>query len=152
MLKPAKILVPTDFSKDSDKALRQALDIASEYNAKVYVLHVVDEKLETTTTYDHSGLIMNAEEVQKLEADMVRVATDKLRKQIERMKKRGDVPLIETVVIGVPYEEILREQEKVGADLIVIASLGKSGIAKFLIGGVANNVLRGARCPVLLTK
>ena len=37
-------------------------------------------------------------------------------------------------------------------DLIVIASLGQSGIAKFLIGSVARNVLKGSKCPVLLTK
>ena len=39
-----------------------------------------------------------------------------------------------------------------GIDLIVIASLGRSGIAKYLIGSVARNVLKGAKCPVLLTK
>ena len=83
MLKPTKILVPTDFSEYSDKALRQALDIASEYKAKVYALHVVDEKLETTTTYDRSGLIINLEEIQKLEKDLTRGAKEKLHKQID---------------------------------------------------------------------
>ena len=41
MLKPTKILVPTDFSEYSDKALKQAIDIAKQYNAEVYVLNVV---------------------------------------------------------------------------------------------------------------
>jgi universal stress protein A len=152
MLKPTKILVPTDFSEHSDKALRQALDIASEYKAKVYALHVVDEKLETTTSYDHSGLIINLEEIQRLEKDLLQGAREKLHKQAEKFTGYKHVPLVQKVIHGVPSEEILREQEKLGADLIVIASLGKSGIAKFLIGSVANNVLRGAKCPVLLTK
>lgn len=59
MLKPTKILVPTDFSEYSDKALKQALDIAKEYNAKVYVLHVLDQKLQSTMTGDHSELVVN---------------------------------------------------------------------------------------------
>ena len=53
---------------------------------------------------------------------------------------------------GVPYDEILKEAEEKKIDLIVIASLGRSGIAKYLIGCVARNVLKGSRCPVLLTK
>jgi universal stress protein A len=45
MLMPTKILVPTDFSEYSDKALNQAFDIAQRYKAKVYVPHVVHEKM-----------------------------------------------------------------------------------------------------------
>jgi universal stress protein A len=152
MLKPTKILVPTDFSEHSDKALRQALDIASEYKAKVYALHVVDEKLETTTGYDRSSLIINLDEIEKFEKDLLHGAREKLRKEIEKFGGHGNAPIIQIVARGVPYEEILREQEKLGVDLIVIASLGRSGVAGFLIGSVANNVLRGAKCPVLLTK
>jgi len=152
MLKPTKILVPTDFSEHSDKALRQALDIAREYNAKVYALHVVDEKLQSTMTGDHSDLIINLDEINRLEKTLVSQAKEKLHKQIEKFTDCKNVQLIQKVANGIPYQEILREQENLGIDLIVIASLGKSGIAKFLIGSVANNVLRGAKCPVLLTK
>ena len=53
---------------------------------------------------------------------------------------------------GVPYDEILKEAKDERIDLIVISSLGKTGIAKYLIGSVARNVLKGAKCPVLLTK
>jgi nucleotide-binding universal stress UspA family protein len=45
MLIPTKILVPTDFSEHSDRAFRQALDIAKDYNAKVFLLHVIHEAL-----------------------------------------------------------------------------------------------------------
>ena len=55
-------------------------------------------------------------------------------------------------VIGNTSEVILEEEEKKGIDLIVIASLGKTGLAKYLIGSVARNVLKAAKCPVLLTK
>ncbi len=152
MLKPTKILVPTDFSEYSDKALKQALDIAKEYNAKVYVLHVLDQKLQSTMTGDHSELVVNLNEIQRMEKDLMNRARERLHKQIEQFTECRSVQLIQKVANGIPYEEILREQEDLGIDLIVIASLGRSAVAKFLIGSVANNVLRGAKCPVLLTK
>ena len=46
MLKATKILVPTDFSSDSDRALRQALDIAKQNNAKVFFLHVIGKHIQ----------------------------------------------------------------------------------------------------------
>ena len=152
MLKPTKILVPTDFSEHSDKALKQALDIALEYGAKIYVLHVVEERLQTTLAGDHADLIINLDEIAKLEKDLVNHAKERLHRQIEKFSECKNAQVIRKVVSGIPYQEILREQENLGIDLIVIASLGNSAIAKFLIGSVANNVLRGAKCPVLLTK
>lgn len=152
MLKPTKILVPTDFSEHSDKALKQALDIALEYGAKVYVLHVLEERLQTTLGADHSDLIINLDEITRLEKNLLAHAKERLHQQIEKFSECKNAQVIRKVVSGIPYQEILREQENLGIDLIVIASLGKSGIAKFLIGSVANNVLRDAKCPVLLTK
>ena len=152
MLKPTKILVPTDFSEHSDKALKQALDIASEYKAKVYVLHVVHEKINSALSDDYSDISITEKEVLKFHKRMMDVAKERLFKQVEKFPKSKDVKLIQMVVSGVPYEEILRQQEELGIDLVVIASLGRTGIARFLIGGVARNVLRGAKCPVLLTK
>lgn len=65
---------------------------------------------------------------------------------------RENIPVIQKVTSGVAYEEILREQDEKGIDLIVISSLGRTGIAKYLMGSVARNVLKGATCSVLLTK
>ena len=51
MLMPTKILVPTDFSEYSDKALEQALDIAKQYHAKVFLLHVIHEETYHSVAY-----------------------------------------------------------------------------------------------------
>ncbi|MCK7474922.1 MAG: universal stress protein [Rhodopseudomonas palustris] len=67
MLIPTKILVPTDFSEYSDKALSQALDIAQEYKAKVYVLHVVHEKI--SHGIDDYGL--TPQSIKRMETKMV---------------------------------------------------------------------------------
>jgi nucleotide-binding universal stress UspA family protein len=152
MLKPTKILVPTDFSEYSDKALKQALDIASEHKAKVYVLHVVNERIHSALSDDYSDISITEKEISKLQKIITDKAKERLFKQVNKFPESKDVQLIQMVINGVPYEEILREQEKLGIDLIVIASLGRTGVARFLIGGVARNVLKGAKCPVLLTK
>ncbi len=151
MLMPKKILVPTDFSKYSDRALKQALDIAVEYHAAVHVLHVVDSKLRSTMD-EGAHLIVNADEIRALERGFVTMARERLREQIAKFPESKEVKVTQRVTTGLPAEEILRDQQRKGVDLIVIASLGQSGIAKYLIGSVARNVLKGAKCPVLLTK
>ncbi len=152
MLRPTKILVPTDFSKYSDKALKQALDIAAEYTAKVYVLHVVHERIHSALTDDYPDVSITAKEIRKLEKGIMNKARERLNKQLDRFPESKNVSIVQNVTSGVAYEEILREQNEKGIDLIVISSLGRTGIAKYLIGSVARNVLKGAKCSVLLTK
>jgi len=54
--------------------------------------------------------------------------------------------------VGAPYDQILKEADEKAVDLIVISSLGTTGIGKYLIGSVARHVLLGAKCSVLLTR
>jgi len=147
MLKPTKILVPTDFSEYSDKALKQAIDIAKQYNAKVYLLHVIPAVQQCVMDY-----CVSQDMLEGLAKQARGWATDSLQKQLEKFPQSKDVEVITDIKEGVAYEEILKEVEKAGIDLVVIASLGRSGIAKYLIGSVARNVLKGTKCPVLLTK
>lgn len=148
MLKPTKILVPTDFSEFSDKALRQALDIAAQYQAKVYVLHVVHEQI-TQCVYDYC---LSADEVERAEGQLIAVARQNLEKQLAKFPRAKEIELTADIRKGIPAEEIMKEEEEKGIDLIVIASLGQTGLSKYLIGSIARNVLKGAKCPVLLTK
>ncbi len=150
MLMPTKVLVPTDFSEYSDKALAQALDIAKQYNARVFLLHVIHRELYSLGEGFALGL---SQEVLQQIADLPRVeAEENLQNQLNKFPQAEEVEVATNIRQGVPYEEILKEGKEKGIDLIVIASLGRSGIAKYLIGGVARNVLRGSQCPVLLTK
>jgi nucleotide-binding universal stress UspA family protein len=144
---PTKILVPTDFSSYSDKALNQAFDIAKQYKAKVYVVHVLHGKNPYDTT---DGTIPSYYE--ELEKQMIEGARKKLQEEIDKFPQTKELEVFAEVVNGDTAEAILAEERSKGIDLIVIASLGRSGIAKYLIGGVARNVLKGAKCPVLLTK
>jgi nucleotide-binding universal stress UspA family protein len=148
MLVPTKILVPTDFSEYSDKALNQAFDIAQRYKAKVYVLHVVHEKM----SHSMKEYGLTAELIEGMDWKMVSGARMKVQKEIDKFPQTKELEVFNEVVLGNPSEEILKAQSEKGIDLIVIASLGRTGIAKYLIGSVARNVLKGAKCPVLLTK
>lgn len=149
MLMPTRILVPTDFSEYSDRALRQAFDIAKQYKASVYILHVIHEKM--TDRIDDYGLSYPSY-IKDMETEMINGARMRLEKEIDQFPQRREVEVFTDVVIGNPSEAILEEEMKKGIDLVVIASLGRTGIAKYLIGSVARNVLKGSKCPVLLTK
>jgi nucleotide-binding universal stress UspA family protein len=149
MLKPTKILVPTDFSEYSDKALEQALDIAKQYHAKVFLLHVSHE--EDLHRID-IGVITDEGLWQQIRNSQLAECKERLQNQIDKFPQAKEVEVVTIIRHGIPYEKILEEGKEEGIYLIVIASLGKSGIAKYLDGSVARNVLKGATCPVLLTK
>jgi nucleotide-binding universal stress UspA family protein len=148
MLKPTKILVPTDFSEYSDRALGQGLDIAKQYNAKIFLLHVVHKEI-LRAIWEHSP---SKELTQEIKVTHWTQTKDRLQIQLNKFPHAKEVEVVTPIREGVPYEKILEFGKEKGIDLIVIASLGRSGIAKYLIGSVARNVLKGAKCPVLLTK
>jgi nucleotide-binding universal stress UspA family protein len=146
MLIPTKILVPTDFSEYSDRALEQALDIAKDYSAKVFLLNVIHESI-------HLLDFALPEDTRQLMKDgAVPWTIEILQNHLDSFPQAREVEVAINVRKGLPYEEILKEGRDKNIDLIVIASLGKTGIAKYLIGSVARNVLKGSKCPVLLTK
>jgi universal stress protein A len=148
MLRPTKILVPTDFSDYSDKALKQALDIAKQYNAAVFLFHVIPKEVNRCV----ADVCVDDDVIQDIESQMMTKAQEDLHKQLGKFPKAKEVSVTTDVGKGTPYDAILKEADDKGIDLIVIASLGRSGIARFLIGSVSRNVLKGAKCPVLLTK
>jgi len=150
MLMPTKILVPTDFSEPSDRALEQALDIAKQYHAKVFLLHVIHHEAFHHAAYD--AVVISEEALQQFDESVQAEAKEGLQNQLSKFPQAKEVEMVTDIRKGITYEEILQEGKEKGIDLIVIASLGRSGIAKYLIGGVARNVLKGSKCPVLLTK
>ena len=148
MLKPTRIMVPTDFSEYADKALGQALDIAVQYTARVYVPHVIQEKIHRgSLEFSFSDEMLEAFTRNRMEA-----AQECLAKQVEKFSGANQVQLTTSVKTGIPYEAILEEEKERGIDLIVMGSRGKSIFAKYALGGVARNVVKRATCPVLLTK
>lgn len=148
MFKASSILVPTDFSDHSDKALRQALDIAQQSKGKIHLLHVVHDEIRRCA----ADYCLTDEMIRQFEVGILSSAQESLKKQLAKFPEAKQVEVIPTVRKGFPAEEILKEQEEKKIDLIVIAPLGRTGIAKYLVGSVTRNVVKGAKCPVLVAK
>ncbi len=148
MFKPTKILVPTDFSDYSAKALARAVDIANQNGAELVLFHVVDPDIQACSV----DYCLKEEEVEKLEKNMLEGAQNRLRDEATKLSLQGGAKISTEIRQGIVYEEILKFQEMNNVDLIIIASRGRSAIAKYFLGSVSANVLKGAKCEVLLVK
>ena len=148
MTNVTKILVPTDFSEHSARALSRGVDIAKQNGAEIVLLHVVDQDIHACTM----DYCMQEEEVERQREAMIEGARDRVRKEAARFSSSGGINISAEVVEGIPYEEILKFQDLNKVDLIVIATHGRSAIAKYFLGSVSNNVLKGAKSEVLLVR
>lgn len=119
---PAQILVATDFSDSAEAAFGVAVQYARALHARLHLLHIFS-----------AGEF----EVTRLLADMA-------------AKAGADVPVTVAGAGGDPAEEILRYAERRPIDLIVVGTHGLTGVSRLLLGSVAERVVRGARCPVLV--
>ena len=149
MFAPKNILVPTDFSVYADNALKQAIDIAKQNKAKIFLFHVIDDGFQQCSV----DYCINEGDVQRILKESQANAQDKLQQEAKKIAAgASDVEIVYDAKRGIPYEEILKEQEEKKIDLIVIASHGKTGILKNLLGGVVDKVMKRAKCPVLLVR
>ena len=146
MFSPKSILVPTDFSEFSDKALEVACDLAKEHNSSVRLLHVVEVIQQCMVDYCLDSTMIN-----DIQTKVAESATDLLQKQVAKAASRTGVSVTTDLRQGIPYREILTVQETQGIDLVVIASHGMKGIFGHL-GSVTDKVMRGVKCPVLVVK
>jgi universal stress protein A len=137
-----RIVVPTDFSTQSLKALDYAIDFARSQNgAEIVIVHVVEPIRHTRFIPDVSVLL----EQQRAEAAHKIAALEKRTRQ-RHGKCRTEVHF------GIPYEAIAEAAEKLKADLIIIATHGHTGLAHLFLGSVAERVVRIAKCPVLTVR
>jgi nucleotide-binding universal stress UspA family protein len=148
MFKPSKILVPTDMSPHADKAIRQALEIARQFGSEIHVLHVVQDHVQQCTV----DYCIDEGSMRQLQSQILEGARQGILRQTEKISPEDAAIAIMDVREGVPYDEILKEADEKNIDLIVISSLGTTGMAKYLIGSVARHVLLGAKCSVLLVR
>jgi universal stress protein A len=138
MLPIHTIVYPTDFSEPSGFAFRMACSLARDYNARLFVLHVIPPAL----VYGE-GLI----------APITDGHQDELREQMNKMDPRDPRLIIERrLVEGDPATEILRVARELPCDLIVMGTHGRTGLGRLLMGSVAEQIVRKAPCPVLTVK
>lgn len=132
------VLHPTDFSTDSDPALRVARAIARERGARFVVAHVApDDSI--------------------VDGSVIPVELGPLRKTLEVLRATSDgpdlkYPMETRLGQGDSCDEIVRIATEIGCDLIVMGTHGRTGLHRLLMGSVAEDVLRRASCPVLFVK
>jgi len=148
MFKPTRILVPTDMSDHADKAVRQAIEISKQFDAELVLLHVIKDPIQQCV----GDYCISQELVDQLQEELQEAARIGIKNQVEKFSALNDISFTADVKTGNPHEEILKEADEKGVELIVISSLGTSGVAKYLIGSVARHVLLGAKCSVLLVR
>ncbi|MBI1312578.1 universal stress protein [bacterium] len=141
MITLKKIVVPTDFSDHSVKAVRYGAELASKFGAELHLVHAI----EATPVMYGEGAYFPPETQAELEAAAV--------KQLDSVDVGADgVAVVRKVVPGHPFVEIIRYAREVDAGLIVIGTHGRGAIAHMLLGSVAEKVVRKAPCPVLTVR
>ena len=134
-----KILVPTDFSEQSEAALKHATALARDSGAMLLIVHV-HEPLEVYADTGFSGY-----PVTDSDADAKR-ALNEVKPPDE------NVGYAHRLLNGSPANEIARLAEEEGVDMIVMGTHGRSGLTRLLMGSVAEATVRKALCPVLTVK
>lgn len=136
-----KILIATDGSKRTQDAVEMGLKIAKDQGSKVYAIYVVD-----TVTFTSIPMDVTWE-------NMYQLLKDEGEEAVKIIKDKAAGTDVETHVLeGNPAVEITKYAADNGVDLIVMGTLGKSGIDRILLGSTAEKVIRIAHCPVLVIK
>lgn len=142
LLRIQKILVPTDFSETSRKALEYALAFARQFHAKVFILNVV----EIPYGMGEAAIISNGL-IDRMHQDAKqRLATLLAQTNAKR------VPVQTLLRSGPPYHEIVQAAKERRVDLIVISTKGHTGLVHLFLGSTAERVVRHAPCPVLVVR
>lgn len=139
------ILVPTDFSDHSLRALSYAIGLAEKYGADIKILYVNEPALQV------SDMAWVGVDERSLKNEHVKEARQNLER-IVREKIPPDLPSAAEVRNGDAVDEIIRFADDINADVIVMATHGRSGLSHMLMGSTAEQVIRKASCPVLTLK
>lgn len=140
-----KILFAHDFSENSDHAFEFAYTLARNFNARLLIIHVINEPV------DLRGFYVPHISFEKLEKE-IEEGAEKMMEKFCRTRMTNYSNYDTFIVAGVPYEEILRKAEEEQVSLIVLGTQGRSGIDHFLFGSTAERVVRKAKCPVMTVR
>ncbi len=149
-----KILVPTDFSENSDLAFKHAVMLARQNNAQIYLLHVIPPV--DTSMKNYLSTYMGHEVYEEFERNKMKEHQDNLKKELDDFAhtELRDFPedlkrfVGADVVIGDPVNRILEVAEEKDIDVIVMGTHGRGILEHAFLGSVAEKVLRKARRPV----
>lgn len=134
-----KILLPVDFSKSGEGALHLATSLARERGATLLIVHVEEAPSAYAAGEFYYGL--------------PEPPVEELQRMLEQVQPTDPGVTVEhRLLTGNPADAIVRLADEEHVDLIVMATHGRTGLARLLMGSVAEAVVRRANCPVLTYK
>jgi len=150
------ILVPTDFTPNSDYAFKHAVMIARHNDAKIHLLHVIPE-IDSSMRHYLSPLLGDVK-LGELEQSHMKAAQDEIKKSLENFAKKELAKFPEDlarfakveITIGHPVIKILEAADKLSVDLIVMGTHGKGALEHAFLGSVAEKVLQKSTQPVFV--
>jgi nucleotide-binding universal stress UspA family protein len=145
MFAPKRILVPTDFTEDSDRALKEAIDIATVSHGKVYLLHV-----DQSVPFVVGETVVDLKVINAVEKNDEVITKQKMMEEVRKVASQTDVEIEIDERHGVTFEEILAYMKEKPIDLVVIEPHVKEGLFKSLLGGVTDRLVKEAPCPMLV--
>jgi len=143
MIPIKRILVPTDFSEPAAAALKWATTLAKEFDAQVYLLHVVPEPYAYPWGSELSAMPLT---------DILAQSEQAAGEQMRRLAAETQLPadrVITRAVIGTPVDQILATVAEHNIDLVVLGTHGRGMVGHLLLGSVAERVVRRSPVPVL---
>jgi nucleotide-binding universal stress UspA family protein len=138
-----RMLVPLDGSELSEVVFPYARELAGRLDLEIILLHV--HHSEEGEVPLHQAYIERKAEILKHQIEEARQKTDN-GQQAKAIQMRGEL------VLGYPAEEILRYADEKDVDLILMATHGRSGVRRWVLGSVAEKVLRASKTPVWLVR
>ncbi|MFB3766293.1 MAG: universal stress protein [Methanotrichaceae archaeon] len=140
-----KIMIATDGSEASRKAARMGIDIVRASCPEVTAIYVVDTK-RLNSLHGYTSLPGLKDRL----LDMMLREGKSATSEVAKMASDDGLSSNKIVAEGDPSSELLRISRESGMDLLVIGSIGRSGLSKLLLGSVAEKVIRHSKVPVLL--
>ena len=142
MIQLQAVLVPTDFSQQSEKALKYGMAFADQFGSALHLLHVV----RRPTELGFSGVRM-----ENLTEELIKNA-DQEMETLHRHWEEYAFPVRKEIRVGNPMLEIIGYAREKEIDLIVMGTHGHGVVAQALMGSVAEKIVRKAPCPVLTVR
>ncbi len=140
-----KILVAIDYSKNSEYAFNYAIELAKQFKGELTIINVINEPV------DMARILFPYISYEQLEDAIMEDAAKMMEKFCS--EQMGGFTNYKTVIArGIPYQEIVRESQEMGATLLVIGTHGYTGIEHLIFGSTAERVVRSASCPVLTVR
>lgn len=135
------ILCTTDLSDHSNTAMTYGAALAKEFNAKLYVCHVVD----LTATVAYGEVLFAPIEIQDKTVTFA-------REQIEHNMRSASFDWEALISIGHPADEIAGMVTEHAIDLVISATQGRTGLKRLILGSVTGRLMRSLECPFLIVR